>query len=164
MVIYSTAADDHAGVLQGDFKIMFKKELFRNRVTFCYQESGVDEITLTGSAHAIQIDVVRCTPGESDPSFCDCCRKLLSAIKHCSQHINEVIYKNLGSFGRVVTITSNFAFKCLFCPSTDVHYCSFELSHPISRALCCARGVYHHATQEELYWLSADSFHVCGIL
>ena len=163
MVIYPTAADDHKSVLQGDFKIMFDKEIFRNRVTFCYQESGVDEITLTGSARAIQIDVVRCLSVESGPSFRDCCCKVLLAIKHCNQHIGKVLYKNLGSFGRAVTITSDFAFECLSCLPTEVHYCIFEPTHPISRPLRCSSGEYHHGAQEELYWLSADSFHVCGM-
>ena len=164
-VIDPTAVGDYESVLQGDFKIMFNKKVFQNRVTFRCQKSQVDDVTLTGSAHSIQVDMIRCIPhNESYPSFHDCCCELLSALKHCSQHITEALYGNLGRFGRATTITSDFAFKCLTCPSTDVHYCTFEPSHPVSLPLCCSHGKYHRGTLEEKCWLSADSLHVCGIL
>ena len=162
-----TCTDGSKQVRQGDFRIMFNRKgsVFRDRVTFRFQKSQVDEITLTGSADSIQVDMVRCIPvSEGLPSFHECCHELLLAITCCSQHINEVLYGNLGLYGRAVTITNEFGFKCLTCQSKDVHYCKFKPKQRIFVPLCCSNGKYHIGTKEEKCWLSADGLHVCDTL
>ena len=65
---------------KGEFKILFRRGVYRNRITLEYGEAKVDEVVIMEHRDTVEVTVARCVPLKQKRNFRNVCRKVLMAI------------------------------------------------------------------------------------
>ena len=120
--------------------------VYRDRLTFSYNNSINESVVLTAMQDAIQIDVL-CHSSTSVLPFNEVCRNILHEIEECVEKVSEV----LGSVKTVI----KFVCSSETCGKPR-HYLHINNNHTQAMQLYCEasgrRGGRRYPSPEEAYW------------
>ena len=146
-------------VLTNKMKLWFKNDVYRNNVTFRYQDpnsTSIEHIIVTDSHDVIQINVQHRHPGSV--SFTKICQDILLLLEDAAKEVEELLIKcaSGGTANNVSTryiFMHEFKFVCTSChQSTPPHYIVLS---PINQTrLLCEKNKekYRAPTEQEKVW------------
>ena len=142
------------------WQILFKDEdgasVYRDRLTFSYNNSINETVVLTAMQDAIQVDVL-CHSSTSVLPFNEICRDILHSVEECVEKVSKVI----GSVkAKIKFVCSSEACQSQGKPR---HYLHINNNHTQAMQLYCEasgrRGGRRYPSPEEAYWFIPVSIH-----
>ena len=118
---------------------LFKRGVFRNKITFAYDQ--IDEFTICEQFSSVQINVVRIQHRNSDKimTFGNTCCDIRELIQECSATVRQWL----------PSVEVNAAFLCEQCPD----FITIPHGAETGLKLRCKAGHSCYLTKEKQYWL-----------
>ena len=155
-------------------ELCFDKGVYRNCVTFRYQDpnsDSIEHILVTDCHNVIQVLVHHCPAGPRSIVFAKDCQNILSLIKDATQEVQKILESCSGQpinekSTTKYMVTHEFQYVCTKCPPSPLpHYIITAPTNQTqeSPVYCQIDSQYRPLTDQERVWFK-DTIKVVNIL
>ncbi|XP_011408645.2 PREDICTED: uncharacterized protein LOC105315630 [Amphimedon queenslandica] len=155
-------------VLANKMELCFEKDIYRNHVTFRYQDpncNSIEHVIVTDCTDDIQINVIHHPSDQDSVSFAKICQDVRVYLEDAAKAVEEILKKcasrcTLENKATQYIFTKKFKYVCTKCPSTtSPHYIKLPPTNQnqLSQVFCENNKSYRSLTENEKVWFKDTS-------
>ena len=141
--------------------LYLEKGVYRNRVTFRYQESrnSIEHLTVTDQHDAIQINVHRATSHSDPVPFANVCQDILVLLEDSAKEVENILQNCIGKGFEELPkyfVSRSLCYICDGCPvSSKLHYLTPAKYQTSDLEITCrVNTTYRPLTEKEKIWFT----------
>ena len=142
--------------------LYLEKGVYRNRVTFRYQEGrnrSIEHLTVTDQHDAIQINVYRVTSRSNPVPLANVCQDILVLLEDSAKEVENILQSYIGrGFEELpkYSISRSLRYICDGCPvSSKLHYLTPAKYQTSDLEITCRVNItYRPLTEKEKIWFT----------
>uniref|UniRef100_A0A1X7TYE5 Death domain-containing protein n=2 Tax=Amphimedon queenslandica TaxID=400682 RepID=A0A1X7TYE5_AMPQE len=155
-------------VLANKMELCFEKDIYRNHVTFRYQDpncNSIEHVTVTDCTDDIQINVIHHPSEQDSVSFKKICQDVRVLLEDAAKEVEDILKKcasgcTVDNKPTQYIFTKKFKYVCTSCPSnTSSHYIKLPPTNQnqLSQVFCENNKSYRSLTENEKVWFKDTS-------
>ena len=155
-------------VLANKIELCFEKDIYRNFITFRYQDpncNSIEHVIVTDCTDVIQINVIHHPSDQDSVSFTKICQDVRVLLENAAKEVEEILKKcasgqTVDNKSTRYIFTKEFKYVCTRCPpTTSPHYIKLPPTNQNqhSQVFCKNNKSYRFLTENEKVWFKDTS-------